>query len=184
MSTITSQITFTHEVDPGTLKTTENQLQELKEGVLLDEVEVSSPSSIASTPRTTDFEEPFDDCTQDCRRDSGIELAQTQSALLVTADRSYKIVADFPVPQTLAPHEVMIRNHATGLNHIDWKSVDYNFCLPELPWITGREMAGVVERVGADVTRYRPGDKVWTSESSTFPTRCDFVTDRPIRHLL
>ncbi|KFA54954.1 hypothetical protein S40293_02305 [Stachybotrys chartarum IBT 40293] len=163
MSTITSQITLTHEVDPGTLKTTETHLRELKEGVLLDEVEVSSPYSIASTPRTTDFEEPFEDCTQDCRRDSGIELAQTQSALLVTADRSYKIVADFPVPQTLAPHEVMIRNHATGLNHIDWKSVDYNFCLPELPWITGREMAGVVERVGAGVTKYQPGDKVWTS---------------------
>ncbi|KAK2755567.1 hypothetical protein FQN54_006507 [Arachnomyces sp. PD_36] len=59
--------------------------------------------------------------------------------------------------------EVMIRNCAVGLNPIDWKSVDYNFCIPEFPWVTGREMAGVVEKVGAAVTNLKPGDRVWTS---------------------
>lgn len=99
------------------------------------------------------------------KRDSGVAISQTQTALLVTPDRGYQLVHDFPVPQILGPEEVMIRNCATGLNHIDWKSVDYNFCLPELPWITGREMAGVVESVGSEVKTFRKGDRVWTSKS-------------------
>ncbi|KAK5655170.1 hypothetical protein OQA88_6069 [Cercophora sp. LCS_1] len=74
-------------------------------------------------------------------------------------NRGYELVHDFPVPQVLGPGEVMIRNCAAGLNHIDWKSLDYNFCLPELPWITGREMAGVVECVGSEVKRFRRGDR-------------------------
>ncbi|TVY90942.1 G patch domain-containing protein, partial [Lachnellula willkommii] len=60
-------------------------------------------------------------------------------------------------------HEVVISNRATGLNPIDYKSVDYNFCLPEFPWVTGREMAGVVEMVGAGVRDVKVGDHVWTS---------------------
>lgn len=90
--------------------------------------------------------------------------SSTQSALIINSERKYEIVRDFPRPRIIAPTEVVIRNHAAGLNHIDWKSVDYNFCLPELPWITGREMAGVVEDVGSDVTRFKKGDRVWTSE--------------------
>ncbi len=92
-------------------------------------------------------------------------LPATQSALIITPSRGYALVADFAVPAELGPGEVMIRNKATGLNHIDWMSVEYNFCLPELPWITGREMAGVVEAVGSDVARLRKGDHVWTSRS-------------------
>lgn len=55
-----------------------------------------------------------------------------------------------------------------GLNPIDFKSVDYNFCLPAFPWVTGREMAGVVEEVGAAVTGFVPGDRVWTCEFLIF----------------
>ena len=91
---------------------------------------------------------------------------QTQNALIINATRKYEIVLDFPAPRDISPTEVVIRNYATGLNHIDWKSVDYNFCLPELPWITGREMAGVVEEVGTEVSRVKKGDRVWTSKSS------------------
>jgi hypothetical protein len=89
---------------------------------------------------------------------------RTQNALVVAQDRKYQLIPQFPVPAKLGPEEVMIRNCATGLNHIDWKSVDYNFCLPELPWITGREMAGVIDQVGSSVTLLKPGDQVWTSK--------------------
>ncbi|EXJ80686.1 hypothetical protein A1O3_06970 [Capronia epimyces CBS 606.96] len=90
-------------------------------------------------------------------------VGSKQRALVITPSRAFQIIHDFPVPRELAPGDVMIRNKAAGLNHIDWKSVEYNFCLPELPWIIGREMAGVVERVGTEVTNLKPGDHVWTS---------------------
>lgn len=88
----------------------------------------------------------------------------TQNALTVAKDRTYQVVKDFPAPQALAAHEVLIRTHAVGLNHIDWKSVDFNYCLPDFPWVTGREMAGIVERVGQGVKEVRVGERVWTSE--------------------
>lgn len=97
-------------------------------------------------------------------RTLAVKVKEVQNALVVSADRKYQLINDFPVPEELEADEVMIRNRATGLNHIDWKSVDYNFCLPELPWITGREMAGVVERVGSGVTNVKEGDHVWTSK--------------------
>jgi len=67
------------------------------------------------------------------------------------------------MPAVEKDNEIMIRTYAVGLNHIDWKSVQYNFCLPSFPWIMGREMAGVVEKVGSAVTNFRIGDHVWTS---------------------
>lgn len=87
---------------------------------------------------------------------------ETQNALLITKN-GYKLSNSYPVPE-LQTGEVMIRNHATGLNPIDWKSVEYNFCLPEHPWITGREMAGVVARLGPGVKSVSVGDRVWTSK--------------------
>lgn len=64
----------------------------------------------------------------------------------------------------MSDDEVIISNRTVGLNPIDWKSVDFNFCLPEYPWITGREMAGIIEAVGADVKEFKVGDRVWTSQ--------------------
>ncbi|ETS79628.1 hypothetical protein PFICI_09481 [Pestalotiopsis fici W106-1] len=87
----------------------------------------------------------------------------TQRALVVNHERKYELRQDFATPAYLADHEVKIRTCAVGLNQIDYKSVDYNFCLPQLPWITGREMAGVVEEVGAGVAHLHPGQRVWTS---------------------
>jgi hypothetical protein len=88
----------------------------------------------------------------------------TQTALLVTPERKYRLETSFPVPQNLGKDEIMIRSRAVGLNHIDWKSVEWNFCLPEFPWVTGREMAGVVEKVGSEVSHVKAGDAVWTCE--------------------
>jgi hypothetical protein len=99
-------------------------------------------------------------------------VASRQTALIVTPDLSYSLVDNFLAPRDLAPTEVMIRNKAVGLNHIDWKSVEHRFCLPTLPWVTGREMAGVVEQVGARVERVRKGDRVWTSEWMKTPVMC------------
>lgn len=81
---------------------------------------------------------------------------------MVAAKRTYAIV-DHPFPELQHEKEVVISNRATGLNPIDYKSVDYNFCMPAFPWVNGREMAGVVEVVGKEVEGLRVGDRVWTS---------------------
>jgi NADPH:quinone reductase-like Zn-dependent oxidoreductase len=83
----------------------------------------------------------------------------------VTSSGRYEILK-VPSQRTLGEFDVMISTRAVGLNPIDWKSVDMGICLPEFPWITGREMTGVVERVGAGVRDLSPGDRVWTSKST------------------
>jgi hypothetical protein len=93
-------------------------------------------------------------------------------ALVIAAKGTYGFTEE-SFPEFAHDKEVVISNHATGLNPIDYKSVDYNFCLPQFPWITGREMAGVLEAVGSGVTDVKVGDHVWTS---TLTTRLKFMT--------
>jgi len=130
-----------------------------------------SPSQERKPKRTIDETSTSDDgaipskkARVDSPTEQTITTPTTQTALLVTTGRKYRLETSFPIPQELGKDEVMIRSRAVGLNHIDWKSVEWNFCLPELPWITGREMAGVVERVGAEVSNVKAGDAVWTCE--------------------
>lgn len=89
-------------------------------------------------------------------------LPQVQKALVVAEKGKYEIRHDFPMPK-LGEDEIMIRSHFVGLNPIDWKSVDFNFCLPQFPWVTGREMSGVVAQVGKNVSGFQQGERVWTS---------------------
>jgi len=63
-------------------------------------------------------------------------VAQRQEALLVVGKGEYKLEASYEIP-SCGEHEIIIRNKAVGLNPIDWKSVDYNFCMPEFPWVSG-----------------------------------------------
>lgn len=62
---------------------------------------------------------------------------------LVVASKGCYALHDTPFPVMENDTEIIIWNRATGLNPIDYKSVGYNFCLPSLPWITGREMLGI-----------------------------------------
>lgn len=59
--------------------------------------------------------------------------------------------------------QVLVRVHAAGVNGLDWKVregyVRDAFPL-QLPAVLGIELAGVVEAVGAGVTRLRKGDRV------------------------
>jgi hypothetical protein len=82
---------------------------------------------------------------KDVQYDSAVEIVgnpekdeypeiQSHKALVVAEKGQYELRHSHPVPH-LDDHEVMIRGHCVGLNPIDWKSVDYNFCLPEFPWV-------------------------------------------------
>ena len=55
--------------------------------------------------------------------------------------------------------EVLVRTKAVGLCHSDLHVIDGHFPVP-LPAVLGHEAAGIVERVGADVTTVKPGDHV------------------------
>jgi hypothetical protein len=92
-------------------------------------------------------------------------IPSTQRALTVPSKHTYHVDNAFPTPQIQNGDEILIKTCAVGLNPIDWKSVDWNFCLPQFPWVTGREMSGVVAQVGENVTEFKEGDRVWTSKS-------------------
>ena len=65
------------------------------------------------------------------------------------------------VPEPVPPHDgVVVRVEATGLCRSDWHGWlghDDGIALPHVP---GHELAGVVEAVGPDVTRWAPGARV------------------------
>lgn len=72
------------------------------------------------------------------------------------ADNMKLVTAELPAP---APGEVQLRQTAIGLNFIDIYQRKGVYPLP-LPTGLGHEAAGVVEAVGADVTDFKPGDRV------------------------
>jgi len=58
------------------------------------------------------------------------------------------------------PREVRLRQTAVGLNYIDIQHRTGRYALPRYPSPIGMEAAGVVDMVGADVSEFRPGDRV------------------------
>ncbi|WP_010544565.1 Zn-dependent alcohol dehydrogenase [Sphingomonas elodea] len=76
------------------------------------------------------------------------------------------------------PREVLIRTAAVGVCRSDLHFVDGAFPHP-VPTVPGHEAAGVVEAVGSDVARLRPGDHVITFFTA-FCGSCELcVTGRP-----
>jgi NADPH:quinone reductase-like Zn-dependent oxidoreductase len=70
---------------------------------------------------------------------------------------------DLPTPG-IRTGEVLIRVWAAGVNPFDWKVADgelKNEMEHRFPLILGFDAAGVVERVGADVTELAEGDEVY-----------------------
>lgn len=55
--------------------------------------------------------------------------------------------------------EILVRNIAVGICHTDLVVRDQGIAMP-LPVVLGHEGSGIVEQVGASVTKVKPGDKV------------------------
>ncbi|AUY49118.1 NADP-dependent oxidoreductase [Streptomyces sp. CB01881] len=77
------------------------------------------------------------------------------------ADVLHPIEIDLPAP---GPGQVRVAVRTAGVNPLDHKL--RNGALTELfpltlPYVTGSEVAGVVEEVGEGVTEWRPGDEVF-----------------------
>ncbi|ROW14209.1 hypothetical protein VPNG_04323 [Cytospora leucostoma] len=92
---------------------------------------------------------------------SPITVPETQNVLLLYGPRQpYKLVEDYPVPKIQTDSEILVKTRAIGLNPIDWKAPDFNFAIPELPYLSGRELSGDVSQVSGTSSRFQVGDRV------------------------
>lgn len=66
---------------------------------------------------------------------------------------------EIPIPQP-GPRDVLIRVKAAGICHSDAHYRAGKSRVHPLPLTLGHEVAGVVEKTGAEVTRFKPGDRV------------------------
>src|SRR3989442_12512127 len=68
---------------------------------------------------------------------------------------------EVPAP-TPGPNQVLVRNHAAGINPVDtYLRSNTDNRGPKLPYTPGSDAAGVVEAVGPGVTSVKPGDRVY-----------------------
>jgi NADPH:quinone reductase-like Zn-dependent oxidoreductase len=76
----------------------------------------------------------------------------------------------------IGDHEVLVRVRAAGVNPADWAVMRglpyiarpvYGFLRPKVG-TRGTDVAGVVEAVGAAVTRFKPGDEVFGASSGSY----------------
>lgn len=72
-------------------------------------------------------------------------------------------IDDVPTP-ALRDDDVLVRVHAASVNALDTRirTGEFKVILPyRLPLILGNDLAGTVERVGAGVHEFKPGDEVY-----------------------
>lgn len=71
---------------------------------------------------------------------------------------------DVPTPAPGAG-QVLVKVHAIGVNPVETYQRSGSNPALKLPWTPGMDAAGVVETVGPEVTNYRPGDRIYTSDT-------------------
>ncbi|KAJ8114822.1 hypothetical protein OPT61_g3384 [Boeremia exigua] len=126
------------------------------------------PKSISKPPTISTAENAAIDNTaikiQDQFQRNTVEEThpERQSALLLHAIRQpYAVAIDYAVPEIQDDTELLVKVTAAGLNPIDWKSPDFNFGVPVFPFISGRELSGVVVKAPKTPnSRIRAGDIV------------------------
>ena len=71
-------------------------------------------------------------------------------------------------PGVPGPDEVRVRIAVSGVNPTDWKSrrgAGDGAALPH-PQVPGQDGAGIVDAVGANITKFSPGDRVWVWDAA------------------
>ena len=72
---------------------------------------------------------------------------------------------EIPTPKPEAGH-VQLRIKAAGVNPVDTYIRSGNYAIkPPLPYTPGVDGAGTIEAVGAGVTKFKPGERVYTGRS-------------------
>jgi len=85
-------------------------------------------------------------------------MATMQAARVPSAGADFELV-DLPIPEP-GPNEVRVKVEACGICHSDAFVKEAAFPGLELPRVPGHEVAGVVDKVGADVTAWTEGQRV------------------------
>ena len=72
-------------------------------------------------------------------------------------------VEEMPVPQP-KDNEILIKSFAAGINSFDGTLLTGKYAKAfgtQLPWIPGYDVAGTVDKIGADVKKFKAGDPVY-----------------------
>lgn len=80
---------------------------------------------------------------------------------------------DTPIPE-INDNQVLVKIYATSVNHLEIKKASGAFRDKfelKMPWIPGHDFAGVVEKVGKDVTSFNVGDKVYGNANDGYVLR-------------
>lgn len=90
-----------------------------------------------------------------------INLKKNMKAVQLTAfGTEHLVISDIPMP-SLKANEVLVNIKAVSLNYLDWIVLNGTFNKKLVfPYIPASDGAGVVAAVGADVTSWKPGDRV------------------------
>jgi len=73
------------------------------------------------------------------------------------------VVKDIPIPD-INDQEVLVKIHTAGVNPLDNMIIrgDVKMIVPnKFPLVMGNEFVGVIDKVGASVSKYSVGDRVY-----------------------
>lgn len=91
------------------------------------------------------------------------------------------VLADLPKPEA-GPDDVVIQVKAVALNRLDlWVREGLPGLALQMPFTLGSDVAGVIDSVGTNVTRFKPGERV-TINPGWWDTTCEFCLrgDHPL----
>ena len=76
-------------------------------------------------------------------------------------------IEEIPTPEPSGT-QVLVKIMAAGVNPVETYMRTGNHAhAPKLPYTPGKDGAGLVEKVGEEVTRFKPGDRIYTSNTLT-----------------
>jgi len=110
-----------------------------------------------------------------CRTEIAATMGTMRAMVLVAPNAPLKD-EQLPEPRP-GPDQVQVRVTACGVCRTDLHVVDGELLDPKLPLVPGHQIVGIVTQVGAEVERFRAGDRVgipwlgWTDGSCRFCLR-------------
>src|SRR3982750_1868219 len=84
----------------------------------------------------------------------------------VTGGPEVPKLEDVPEP-TPAAGQVLVKVHAIGVNPVETYIRSGKYGWKDFPYTPGSDAAGRVEAVGGGVTKFKPGDRVYTTGSAS-----------------